>query len=63
MPRIIEVVVSPKGEASVQTKGFQATACLEASKFLEQTLGVVNHDQKTSEFYQPITTAQSQIHQ
>src|SRR5262249_50221779 len=52
MPRIIEVHVSPKGETSVQTKGFSGTGCLQASKWLETALGIVTADRKTSEFYQ-----------
>jgi hypothetical protein len=50
MPRIIEVVISPQGEATVQTKGYAGSDCLQASKFLEAALGVVTTDKKTSEF-------------
>ena len=56
--RIIEVTVSPKGETTVQTKGYAGADCLEASKWLEQALGVKINDQKTAEFYQ--ATAQVQ---
>ena len=52
MPRIIEVTVSPQGETTVQTKGYAGPDCLQASKFLEQSLGVATNDQKTAEFYQ-----------
>jgi hypothetical protein len=52
MARIIEVTVSPQGEATVQTRGYVGPDCLLASKFLEQSLGVPTHDQKTGEFYQ-----------
>ena len=58
MPRILEVIVSPQGETTVQTKGYAGADCLQASKFLEQALGVVTNDQKTSEFYQTETTQQ-----
>ena len=50
--RIIEIVVSPKGATTVQTKGYAGSDCLQASKFLEQALGVVAHDHKTAEYYQ-----------
>ena len=53
---IIEIVVSPKGETTVQTKGYFGSDCLQASKFLEQALGTTVIDQKTSEFYQPAST-------
>jgi hypothetical protein len=59
MSRIIEVTVSPKGETSVQTKGYAGADCLQASKFLEQALGVVAKDIKTGEFFQ---SAQSEQH-
>ena len=51
MPRVIEVIVSPTGETTVQTKGYAGGDCLQASKFLEQALGTVATDHKTSEFY------------
>jgi len=59
--RIIELIVSPKGEATVQTKGYAGADCLHASKFLEDALGVTTSDQKTSEFYQQ-TSTQEQVH-
>ncbi|MDR3623069.1 MAG: DUF2997 domain-containing protein [Paludisphaera borealis] len=52
MSRIIEVVVSPRGEATVQTKGYVGGDCLQASRFLEQALGVAAGDRKTAEFHQ-----------
>jgi Protein of unknown function (DUF2997) len=52
MPRIIEVTVSPQGEATVQTKGYAGADCLQASRFLEQALGVAVGDRMTTEFYQ-----------
>jgi hypothetical protein len=50
--RIIEIVVSPHGETTVQTKGYAGADCLEASKWLEQALGIKTIDRKTAEFYQ-----------
>ena len=44
MARVIEVVVSPQGETTVQTKGYAGADCLKASKFLEQALGVTSAD-------------------
>ena len=63
MPRIIEVVVSPAGEATVQTRGYAGGDCLQASKFLEQALGVPTTDHKTSEFYQDAQNKQHQENQ
>jgi hypothetical protein len=52
MPRVIEVVVSPQGEATVQTKGYSGGDCLLASKFLEQSLGATSAERKTAEFHE-----------
>ena len=57
MPRLIEVIVSPQGETTVQTKGYVGSDCLQASRFLEQALGVVANDQKTAEYYERETTS------
>ena len=58
MPRLIEVIASPKGETTVQTKGYAGSDCLQATKFLEQALGTVTIDQKTTEYYQNETAQQ-----
>ena len=58
MARIIEVLVSPAGETTIQTKGYAGADCLQASKFLEQALGVVAAEQKTTEFYNAAETEQ-----
>ena len=60
MPRIIEVVISPTGETTVQTKGFAGGDCLQASKFLEGALGPVTAEHKTAEYYNA-TVAQQHI--
>jgi hypothetical protein len=49
----IEVIVSPSGETTVQTKGFSGSSCREASRFIERALGVVQSDKPTAEMYQP----------
>ena len=51
MNRVIEVVVSPTGEAVVQTKGFAGSDCLQASKFIEDALGISSRERKTPEFF------------
>jgi Protein of unknown function (DUF2997) len=57
--RIIEVTVSPQGEATVQTRGYAGADCLQASQFLEQALGVAANDQKTSEYFD--TSSEQQV--
>jgi Protein of unknown function (DUF2997) len=50
--RMIEVIVSPQGETTVQTKGYAGADCLAASAFLERALGVTASETRTAEFYQ-----------
>ena len=49
--KIIEVVVSPNGQTTVQTRGFAGDACRHVSKALEQALGLVEREQLTAEFH------------
>lgn len=52
--KLIEIVVSPTGQTTVQTKGFRGATCQDASRFMEQALGQRSGEQKTAEFfYQP----------
>ena len=51
--RTIEVIVSPAGEATVQTKGFSGSSCRDASRFIERALGERATEQLTADFYQP----------
>jgi hypothetical protein len=50
--RTIEIIVSPKGEATVTTKGFAGSSCRDASKFIEQALGQQTSERLTAEFHQ-----------
>jgi hypothetical protein len=59
MTQLIEIVVSPKGETQVQTKGFAGASCREASKFIEQALGQQQHEQLTAEFHQSAEISQT----
>ena len=51
MKKIIRVIVGPKGETRVETRGFSGGECREASRFLEQALGQPAREQLTPEFY------------
>ncbi|HEY2761746.1 MAG TPA: DUF2997 domain-containing protein, partial [Pirellulales bacterium] len=51
MSQIIEVIVSPAGTTTVQTHGFVGATCQAASQALEQALGTVAAERKTTEFY------------
>lgn len=52
MQRIIELIISPRGETTLQTKGYAGTSCQQASRFLEQALGITATDRPTAEYYQ-----------
>ena len=51
MNKIIEIIVSPKGDTKLETKGFAGSACQEASRFVEEALGKRQSEQLTGEFY------------
>ncbi len=52
MNRVIEVIISPTGQATVQTKGFSGASCQEASRLLERALGAKTQETLTAEFHQ-----------
>lgn len=58
MSRIIEVTVSPKGETTIQTKGFTGEQCRDATRSLEAALGVRTREQMTGEFHATAATMQ-----
>ena len=49
--KTIELVVSPTGETTLETKGFSGNACREASEYLESALGRKHSDQSTAEAF------------
>lgn len=51
MSKIIQVVVSPKGETKIETMGFTGSSCQEASRALEQALGAKTGETLTGEYY------------
>ena len=60
MIKTIEVIVSPQGETVVQTKGFAGASCREASKAMEQALGLVQSDKPTAEMYEQASLQEMQ---
>lgn len=56
--KTIELIVSPQGEVSVQTKGFAGPSCREASQFIEQALGQRLGEQLSAEFHQQAATVE-----
>jgi hypothetical protein len=60
MSQTIEIIVSPTGQTTVQTKGFAGSACQAASRFVEQALGSRESETLTAEFYHDQTNQQHQ---
>ena len=58
--KTIEIIVSPKGESTIQTRGFAGSACRDASKELEIALGRRVGEQLTAEFHQATDVQQMQ---
>lgn len=49
--RTIDIIVAPDGSLSLQTRGFTGAACRDASRTLEQALGLRLSEQLTAEFH------------
>lgn len=60
MSQTIEILVTPDGTTTVQTRGFAGSSCREASKFLEEALGQRASERLTGEFHQAHS---GQLHQ
>ena len=60
MSKIIEILVTAKGETAVTTKGFTGSSCRDASKFIEQALGQQTSEKLTAEFHQTAAVDQQQ---
>jgi hypothetical protein len=58
MPRVIDLIVTKDGQTTVQTKGYSGGTCLEASKWLEQALGITTAERKTPEYHETLNTEQ-----
>jgi len=63
MTKTIEILVSPRGETTVQTKGFVGSTCRDASRFIEQALGKAVGEKLTAEFHQSLNSESVQQRQ
>ena len=50
--KTIEITVDREGKTTVETKGFTAGECRQASRFVEVALGVTVDDKPTAEAFQ-----------
>ena len=60
MNRSIEIIVSPTGEIEIDAVGFKGADCEQATRFLEEALGVVNQRAKKPEYHQSRTAKRQQ---
>ncbi|MCA9190688.1 MAG: DUF2997 domain-containing protein [Planctomycetales bacterium] len=51
MNQQIIIEISTDGTARVRTEGFHGSSCINASKFIEQSLGAVERSQCTSDYF------------
>lgn len=58
--RSIEVTVQPSGEITIDAVGFKGADCEQATRYLEEALGVVGNKQKKPEYHQKRTSTQQQ---
>ncbi len=61
--KVIEIVVTPEGKSNLQTRGFSGTACRDASRYMEQALGIRTAESVTAEFHQSEQIRQHQHQQ
>jgi Protein of unknown function (DUF2997) len=52
MNKTIEILIGPKGEIKIETKGFSGSECRLASQFVEVALGQRTAETLTAEFHQ-----------
>ena len=60
MSRTIEVIVSPTGEIKIDAVGFKGADCEQATKFLEEALGMPTQRQRKPEYHQTRTAKHQQ---
>ena len=55
MRETIEIIISPGGQARLETKGYAGTSCQAASRLIEQALGQKLSETATPEAHQAST--------
>ncbi|HPY31141.1 MAG TPA: DUF2997 domain-containing protein [Verrucomicrobiota bacterium] len=54
MKRSIEILIAPDGSLTIDAVGFKGADCDQATKFLEQALGLTAGKQRKPEWHQTI---------
>lgn len=60
MNRSIEILIAPDGTLTIDAVGFKGADCDQATKFLEQALGLTAGKQRKPEYHQSSTTKRQQ---
>jgi hypothetical protein len=60
MNRTVEIIIGTTGEIQIDAVGFKGPDCEQATKFLEEALGVVGQKIKKPEYYQRSTRTNQQ---
>jgi len=60
MKKAIEVTIRPDGAISIDAVGFKGADCEQATRFLEDALGVVTAEQQKPEYHQRRTATNQQ---
>jgi hypothetical protein len=60
MNRTIEIIIGTTGEIQIDAVGFKGADCEQATKFLEEALGVVGQKIKKPEYHQRSTRTNQQ---
>ena len=58
--KTIEVSVSPAGEITIEAEGYTGSSCEEATRFLEEALGLPGKRTRKAEFYRRRTKTSNQ---
>ena len=59
--KLIKVKVGPQGKIQVEAEGFTGGECLEATRAIEEALGLVKERELKGEFYLAQTEAQAHL--
>lgn len=60
MKPTIEVLISPTGEVVIEAVGFKGADCEQATRFLEEALGVLTNKSRKPEYHQDSTQGAQQ---
>ncbi|MEX0774653.1 MAG: DUF2997 domain-containing protein [Phycisphaeraceae bacterium] len=47
----MEIIITPTGQTTLQTKGYWGGQCQDASRSFEHALGITESDVKTADYY------------